>query len=75
MTLNGANAAADDAAVNDATYTKAPVHLLLVSVKNTPPEKKTVGKMSFQSTKAGAGLQFLPLDCMAKANIQVVVVH
>ena len=35
--------------------------------KNTPPEKKMRGKSSFQSTNSGAGLQFLLLDCRAKA--------
>ena len=37
-----------------------------------PPEKKTLGKISFQSTKSGAGEQFLLQDCMAKAPIKGV---
>ena len=37
---------------------------LSVSVnKNTPPQKKTLWNISFQSTKWGAGEQPLPLDC------------
>ena len=42
--------------------------------KNTPPEKNTGGKTGFQSTKSGAGEQFLLLDFMAKARIKGVVV-
>ena len=39
-----------------------------VCEKNTPPERKTLGTISLKSTKSGAGEQFLPLDCMAKAG-------
>ena len=38
--------------------------------KNTPPEKKALGKIGFQSTKSGAGEQFLPLDCMATGRVK-----
>ena len=38
-----------------------------VCEKNTPPEKNTCGKISFQSTKSGAGEQFLLQDCRARA--------
>ena len=38
-------------------------HTVPVSVnKNTPPENNTHWNISFQSTKSGAGKQFLPLD-------------
>ena len=40
--------------------------------KSTPPEKTTLGKMSFQSTKSGAGEQFLLQDCRAKAHVKGV---
>ena len=43
--------------------------------KNTHPEKKTVGKISFQSTKSEAGLQCLPPDCMAKAGVKGAFLH
>ena len=47
--------------------------LLQVSVnKNTPPEKKTCGKNSFQSTKSEGGYQFLLLDCRARARTKRV---
>ena len=36
--------------------------------KNTPPEKRTLGKTSLKSTKSGAGEGFLLLGCMAKAT-------
>ena len=36
-----------------------------VSVKNIPPEKWTLGKISFRRIKSGAGEQLLPLDSMA----------
>ena len=38
--------------------------------KKTPPEKKTIGKISLQSTKSGAGEQLLPLDCKARAHLE-----
>ena len=40
-----------------------------VCENNTPPERRTDGKISFQSTKSGAGEQLLLQDCMAKAPI------
>ena len=46
-----------------------------VCEKNTPPEKKTCEKIGFQSTKAGAGQQFLLLDCRARARIEGVFVQ
>ena len=46
--------------------------LLPVSVKNTPPEKKTHGTISFKNTKSGAGEQLLPVDCMAMARMKGV---
>ena len=39
-----------------------------VCEKNTPPDKKTGWNISFESTKSGAGLQFLLLGRMAKAH-------
>ena len=36
--------------------------------KNTPPEKKTLGSIRFQSTESRAGLQFPHVDSMAKAT-------
>ena len=42
---------------------------LPVSVKrNTPPEKRTPGKISLKNTKSGAGEEFLLLDCTVKAR-------
>ena len=38
-----------------------------VCEKNTPPEKKTCRKNSFQNTELGGGQQFLLLDCRARA--------
>ena len=38
--------------------------------ENTPPENETLWKISFQSTKSGAGEQFLPLDGIARARIR-----
>ena len=43
---------------------------LPVSVKKTLPGKNALGKSSFQSTKSGAGEQFLLQDCRAKAAAQ-----
>ena len=40
---------------------------IAVSDKHTPLDKKALGKTSFQSTNSGAGEQFLPPDCRAKA--------
>ena len=39
-----------------------------VCEKSTPPEKKTCGKLSLENTESGAGEQFLPRDCLAKAR-------
>ena len=36
--------------------------------KNTPPEKKTHGNISFKNTKSKAGEQFLLRDCKARAH-------
>ena len=47
----------------DPTRTDMPVSVK----KNTPPEFVIHGHMSFQSTKSGAGLQFLLRDCRARA--------
>ena len=38
--------------------------------KNTPPDKTTGWNICFESTKSEAGLQFLLLGCMAKANVK-----
>ena len=38
--------------------------------KNTPTEKKTRGQFRIRNTKSGAGEQFLPQDCMAKARVK-----
>ena len=44
---------------------------LAVSVKkHTPPEKNRHWNISFQSTKSGAGWQFPPLDCRARARLK-----
>ena len=49
--------------------TRVTTHAVLpVSKKKTPPEKKTLGKISLQKAKSVAGEQFLPADCMAKAR-------
>ena len=39
-----------------------------VSEQITPPKNSTLWKTGFQSTKSRAGMQFLPLDCLAKAR-------
>ena len=39
-----------------------------VCEKHTPLDDKTGGDISFQKTKSGAGLQFLLLDCKARAR-------
>ena len=39
------------------------------------PEKKTLGKMSFQSTKSGGGEEFLLLGCRAKARMTGALVY
>ena len=44
--------------------------IISVSEQNTPPDKKTGWKPSFESTKSGAGLQFLLLGRMAKAHLK-----
>ena len=36
--------------------------------KSTPPEKKPIWKIGFRITNSGAGMQFQPLDCLAKAG-------
>ena len=43
--------------------------------KNTPPEKKTLWKISMRSTKSGGGWEFLLLDCRAKACSKGVFFH
>ena len=40
--------------------------------KDTPPEKKTLGKIGLQNTKSGAGEQLSPLGCRAKARVKEV---
>ena len=44
-----------------------------VSEKNTPPDKRTGWKISFESTKSGAGLQFRFLGRMAKARAKGMI--
>ena len=44
-----------------------------VSVKNTPPEKDSLGKIGLQNAKSGAGEQFLPLDCRAEVHLKGVL--
>ena len=44
-----------------------------VCEKNTAPEKKACGKISFQSNKSGAGQQLLLQDCRAKARTKGVL--
>ena len=46
-----------------------------VCEKNTPPDKKTGWKISFESTESGAGLQFLLLARMAKAHVKGLIFH
>ena len=47
-----------------------------VCERNTPPEKTACEKTSLQSTKSGAGEQFLLLLCMARARLKgVLFVH
>ena len=46
-----------------------------VREKNVPPEKATLGKTSFQSTKSGSGEQSLPLDCGPRARIKAASFH
>ena len=49
--------------------------MIPVSVnKNTPPENKTLGNISFQSTKSGSGEQFLLQDCRAMADTKGLLV-
>ena len=48
--------------------------LIPVSVtKNTPPEKRTLGKTSL--SKSGAGEQLPLKDCMAKARVKGLFFH
>ena len=44
-----------------------------VCEKNTPLETKTPGKLNFNNTKSGAGVQFLQLCCKAKARVKGVL--
>ena len=46
-----------------------------VCEKNTPPEKRTLGKFSLQNTKSGAGEQLLLLGYVAKARAKGVLFH
>ena len=49
------------------------IGMIPVSVnKNTPPEKKPWGTISFQNTKSGAGEQFTLLGFRAKAHLKGV---
>ena len=43
----------------------AACQIIPVSEKNTPPEKKTLGKPSLKNTKSGTGEEFLLLFCKA----------
>ena len=45
-------------------------HIIPVSVKNTPPGKKTLWKTGFQSTKSCAGEQLFLLCYMAGARVK-----
>ena len=45
-----------------------------VREQSTPPEKRTLRKMGFQSTKSGGGEHFLLQDCMTKACVEGIVV-
>ena len=51
------------------------IHVSPAVVKNTPPKKKTPGRIhtGFQSTKSGDGEQFLLLDCRAKIRAKADV--
>ena len=40
---------------------------IITQPSHTPPEKNNDGKAGFQGTKSGAGEQFPPQDCRAKA--------
>ena len=55
--------------------TAAASHHTGVCEKNTPPEKKTLGTISLQSTKSGAGEGFLLLGRMANARAKGVFFH
>ena len=44
-----------------------------VCEKNTPREKNTHWNVSVQSTKSGAGLQFLLWDCRAEACAKGII--
>ena len=46
-----------------------------VCEKHTPPWRRTLWKIGFQSTKSGARMRFLPLDCLAKARAEGVFFH
>ena len=46
-----------------------------VREKNPPPKKKTLGQIGFQSTKSGAGEQFLLLGPRAKALTKEAFLH
>ena len=46
-----------------------------VCKRNTPLEKKTPGKIGFQSAKSEAGEQFLLLGRMAKAHLKGAFFH
>ena len=48
--------------------TKRACKILVPVKRNTPPDKNTGWKISFENTKSVAGLQFLPLGRMAKAR-------
>ena len=44
-----------------------------VCKKRTPPEKKTHGRISFESTKSGGEEQLMLLGCLAKACVKRVL--
>ena len=54
--------------------TKLDVPLVSVT-KSTPSDNYRYWKIGFQSTKSGAGLQFLPLNCRARARREGVFFH
>ena len=46
-----------------------------VCEKSTPPEQKALGTIGMKITQSGAGEQFLPQDCKAKAYTIKLMFH
>ena len=52
--------------------TRSPQIHTSVCEKNTPPEKNTLGEMSSENTKSGAGEEFMLLCCKERAFVKGV---